>query len=239
MDGVGAAEHDHRHEARPGAPGRAPRARGRGAPRRTRAAPRGPRPKAGRQALLALHAHRAPRASGRTRGTPGRRAHPAPMSTTGESIRCVTSAPRSQAQHVRAPLHDRAELGRPLRPDPRDLADHRHEEVVGLRARPAVATAPWYCCIGAQKGTFAPSMPRLSAARPPPGMTSRSSPSPCRKVAKNGNSPFSWNSSREADHRGRRGARESELASAAMRLGAGAERIGAPSGSFRLRVPWS
>ena len=54
---------------------------------------------------------------------------------------------------------------------------------------------PWKSCIGAQNGTCASSMPRLSAARSPPRRTSTSKPSSRRKVAKNGNRLLRTNSS--------------------------------------------
>ena len=60
---------------------------------------------------------------------------------------------------------------------------------------PSARRRPWYCCMGAQNGTFASSMPRFSAFRSAPLETARSRPSACTKVAKNGKSPFSWNSS--------------------------------------------
>jgi hypothetical protein len=39
------------------------------------------------------------------------------------------------------------------------------------------ATRPWYCCMGAQNGTFASSMPRFSALRSAPPETATSNPS--------------------------------------------------------------
>ena len=61
---------------------------------------------------------------------------------------------------------------------------------------PARLARPWNSCIGAQNGTLASSMPRFSAAVVGARRErTRSKPSSWRKVAKNGNSPLSRNSS--------------------------------------------
>ena len=177
----------------------------------------------------------APRGTRSPRGSRRRRRSPARGRAGPERLAEVA------AHHVRRALHDRAEPGAllVLRPAAARGA------WAGRRSRRRVAAMAGDDAVVLLHRRAERDVRRLDAARGARRArrgrtTSRSSPSPRKSVAKNGNSPFSWNASASATRRrpacARRRARRSSASTASARSRNGS---GAPSGSFRVRVPAS